>query len=166
MTAAIEIRDVSIVRGGERIIEDATFTVEVGDYVGVVGPNGGGKTTLVHAILGILPLERGSISIFGSPVGSFRDWKRVGYVSQDATDFDENFPMTVRELVGLGRLRRETLGRPLRAHDWEHVDEAMALMRLEDVRDRRVGHLSGGQKQRVFVAKALVRHPDLLILDE
>ncbi len=166
MTAAIEIRDVSIVRGSERVIEDATFTVEVGDYVGVVGPNGGGKTTLVHAILGILPLERGSISIFGSPVDTFRDWKRVGYVSQDATDFDENFPMTVRELVGLGRLRRETLGRPLRPHDWERVDEALALMRLEDIRNRRVGHLSGGQKQRVFVAKALVRHPDLLILDE
>jgi zinc transport system ATP-binding protein len=166
MVAAIDVRDVSIVRDGDRVIKGADFTVEEGDYVGMVGPNGGGKTTLVNAILGVLPLDSGEISLFGESLRSFRDWKRVGYVSQDATDFDENFPMTVRELVALGRVRREILGRPLGSDDWEMVDRAMGLMGITDIRKRRVGHLSGGQKQRVFVAKALVRRPDLLILDE
>ncbi len=166
MTGTIEIEGVSMVRDGSRVVEDATFTVEEGDYVGVVGPNGGGKTSLVLGILGLLPLERGTIRIFGTPVPEFRDWHRVGYVAQDATAFDVNFPMTVRELVGLGRLSRETLGRPLRAEDWQRVDAALDLMDLGPVAGRRVGNLSGGQKQRVFVAKAMVRDPDLLILDE
>jgi zinc transport system ATP-binding protein len=166
MTGAIEVDHVSIVRDGARVVEDATFTVETGDYVGVVGPNGGGKTSLVLGILGLMPLERGTISILGTPVEAFREWERVGYVAQDATDFDANFPVTVRELVGLGRLNRENMGRPLRAGDWERVDAALDLMDLGPVGGRRVGHLSGGQKQRVFVAKAMVRDPDLLILDE
>lgn len=166
MTGVIEVDDVTITRDGMRVVEEASFTVEEGDYVGVVGPNGGGKTSLVLGILGLLPLEQGDIRLFGRPVGTFRDWARVGYVSQDATDFDAAFPMTVRELVGLGRLRRETMGRPLSAEDWKQVDRAMELMDLTPLANRRVGHLSGGQKQRVFVAKAMVRDPDLLILDE
>ena len=163
---AIEVVGATVVRDGEVVIEGATFTVDRGDYVGVVGPNGGGKTSLVYAILGILPLQRGDIRLFGRPIRSFRDWQRVGYVAQDATDFDSAFPMTVRELVALGRLRRETLGRRLSAGDWRMVDQALGTMRLHHLAGRRVGHLSGGQKQRVFVAKALARSPDLLILDE
>ena len=77
---AVELRGVSVRRDGMRVIEDASFTVGQGDYVGVVGPNGGGKTTLVLAILGLIPPEEGEIRLFGRPLESFRDWHRVGYV--------------------------------------------------------------------------------------
>ena len=162
----IEVRDADIVRDGELAIKGATFTVEAGDYVGVVGPNGGGKTTLVLGILGLLPLAKGESRLFGTPSPRFSDWGRVGYVAQNATAFDPGFPLSVRELVALGRVRRATLGRRLAPDDWREVDDAMALMDITSIGRRRAGSLSGGQKQRVFVAKALVRKPELLILDE
>ncbi len=162
----IEVRDADIVRDGELAIKGATLTVEAGDYVGVVGPNGGGKTTLVLGILGLLPLARGESRLFGTPSPRFSDWGRVGYVAQNATAFDPGFPLSVRELVALGRVRRATLGRRLGPEDWREVDDAMALMDISPIARRRAGSLSGGQKQRVFVAKALVRKPELLILDE
>ena len=162
----IDVRDADIARDGELAIKGATFTVEAGDYVGVVGPNGGGKTTLVLGILGLLPLARGESRLFGTPSPRFTDWARVGYVAQNATAFDPGFPLSVRELVALGRVRRATLGRRLGPEDWREVDDAMALMDITSIGRRRAGSLSGGQKQRVFVAKALVRKPELLILDE
>ncbi len=162
----IEVRDADIARDGELAITGASFTVEAGDYVGVVGPNGGGKTTLVLGILGLLPLSRGESRLFGTPSQRFSDWARVGYVAQNATAFDPGFPLSVRELVALGRVRGTTLGRRLGPEDWREVDDAMALMDISSIERRRVGSLSGGQKQRVFVAKAMVRKPELLILDE
>jgi zinc transport system ATP-binding protein len=166
MGTAIDVKNVTILRDGERIIDDASFTVEKGGYVGMVGPNGGGKTSIINGILGLVPTETGEIRLFDVPLREFKEWHRVGYVAQDATDFDPNFPMSVRELVALGRVRRQTMGRPLTSQDWEAVDRALDLMDITDIQHRRVGHLSGGQKQRVFVAKSIVHRPDLLILDE
>ncbi len=153
-------------RSKELVVRKATFDIEAGDFVGIVGPNGGGKTTLIHAILGILPIKRGSIRLFGKDISRFRQWERVAYVSQEAINFDTQFPLTVKEMVGLGRVRRGNLGRPLRKEDWAAVDSALEAMELTRLANRRIGNLSGGQKQRVFVAKALVRDPDLMILDE
>ena len=162
----LEVEGVDIVRSNEVVIRRATFTVEKGDYVGMVGPNGGGKTTLLRAILGDIPLRRGTIRLFGEDVSRFRRWGRVAYVSQDSINFDVQFPLTVRELVGLGRARRENLGRRLRGEDWDSVGRAMDFMELTPLAGRRIGELSSGQKQRAFVAKALVRDPEVLILDE
>ena len=134
--------------------------------MGVVGPNGGGKTTLLQAILGIIPHESGSIRILGTPIEEFDEWSRLAYVSQHSISFDERFPINVRELVGLGRINRGNLAKPLKKEDWAKVDEVLGFMGISDLADRRLGHLSGGQKQRVFVAKALVRDPEVLILDE
>ena len=165
-TPVVEVKDVSIERGREAVVVDAALTVHDGDYIGIVGPNGGGKTTLLRAILGVLPVARGSIRLFGQDIGNFRDWDRVAFVSQEAINFDPAFPLTVRELVGLGRVGRGNLGRPLSGEDWDKVDEALGFMGIPELAGRRIGQLSGGQKQRVFVAKALVRDPDIILLDE
>lgn len=164
--SVIEVEGLNVARGGRRVIEDASFTVSRGAYMGVVGPNGGGKTTLLQAVLGIIPRESGSIRILGTPIEEFDEWSRLAWVSQHSISFDERFPINVRELVGLGRINRSNLAKPLKKEDWAKVDEVLGFMGISDLAERRVGHLSGGQKQRVFVAKALVRDPEVLILDE
>ena len=162
----IEVEDLTVSRSGEKVIENASFSVYRGDFVGVVGPNGGGKTTLIKAILGVLPRDSGSIRLFGEGVDSFKSWGKVAYVSQDAINFDQNFPLSVRELVGLGRISKDNVGRRLSSDDWGRVEAALRFMGISDIADKRIGQLSGGQKQRVFVAKAIVRDPQVLFLDE
>ena len=165
-TPVLEVSNLQVVRANTVAIDDANFTINQGDYVGIVGPNGGGKTTLLLAILNILPKTRGTIRLFGQEIESFSSWEKIAFVPQHALNFDSQFPLSVRELVSLGRVKRGNLGRPLKSTDWEAVDEALEFMGISDIADRRIGQLSGGQKQRVFVAKALVRKPEIILLDE
>ncbi len=165
-TPILQVSNLYVNRSNSSVIEHADFTIHRGDYVGIVGPNGGGKTTLLLALLNILPRTKGTIRLFGQNIESFSDWEKVAYVPQHATNFDSNFPLAVRELVSLGRVNRSNLGRTLKRQDWESVDEVLEFMGISEIAKRRIGELSGGQKQRVFVAKALVRNPEIILLDE
>jgi zinc transport system ATP-binding protein len=165
-TSILEVKNLTVNRDGEIVIDDANFTINSGDYVGIIGPNGGGKTTLLSTILNFLPITNGSIRLFGADAAKFSSWGKIAYISQHATSFESQFPLTVRELVSLGCIRKGTIGRRFKQEDWVAVDESIAFMGLTDVADRRIGQLSGGQKQRVFVAKALARKPELILLDE
>jgi zinc transport system ATP-binding protein len=165
-TPILEVKNLDVNRNGVRVIEDANFSITKGDYVGVVGPNGGGKTTLLSAVLNFLPPEKGSIRLFGVDVSKFTAWEKVAYISQHATSFEDQFPLTVRELVSLGCIKKRKLGRRFTQEDWKNVDDNLEFMGLSDVAHRRIGQLSGGQKQRMFVAKALTHKPELILLDE
>ena len=162
----LEVKKLYVNRAGEQVIQDAAFSVNTGDYVGIVGPNGGGKTTLILSILNFLPHTSGEIRLFGVNINNFSSWEKIAYISQHATSFDNQFPLTVKELVSLGCVRKRNIGRRFRREDWEAVEESIDFMGLRDVAHKRIGQLSGGQKQRVFVAKALARNPELIFLDE
>lgn len=162
----IQVSNLTVVRSQTVVIDNATFSINAGDYVGIVGPNGGGKTSLLLAVLGIIPHKKGTIRFFGEDINSFSAWEKIAYVSQHATNFDTQFPLNVKELVALGRIHKANIGRRLHPSDWKAVDESLKLMGISDLAKKRIGELSGGQKQRVFVAKALVRNPEVLILDE
>ena len=162
----LKVHNVDVIRSGALVIQNATFSINTGDYVGLVGPNGGGKTTLILSLLNFLPRVRGSIQLFGTDIDKFSAWEKVAYISQNATSFDNQFPLTVRELVSLGRIKKGNIARRFTHEDWEAIDDSISFMGLIDVAHKRIGQLSGGQKQRVFVAKALARNPEVIFLDE
>jgi zinc transport system ATP-binding protein len=162
----LELKNVDVMRSGVLIIQNATLTIHAGDYVGLVGPNGGGKTTLILSLLNFLPRTKGTIKLFGADIDKFTSWEKVAYISQNVTHFDNQFPLTVRELVSLGRIKKGNIARRFTREDWKTVDESIAFMGLTEIAHKRIGKLSGGQKQRVFVAKALARNPEVIFLDE
>jgi len=162
----VELEGVSYSYGRQRVLDRVNLSVERGDFVGVIGPNGSGKTTIAKLILGLLKPDSGTVRLFGEDISRFRDAKRIGYVPQKATGFDQNFPATVFEVASMGRIPRAGMLKQLSAGDNAAVERALSLTGMLPLRDRRIGELSGGQQQRVFIARALAAEPDLLILDE
>jgi zinc transport system ATP-binding protein len=162
----VELKNVDVVYpSGVHALNHITYDLYEGDFLSVIGPNGGGKSTLINVLLGILTPTYGSVRLFGQPV-SPSSLSKVGYVPQKTAAMDVNFPSTVYETVLLGRVPRVGLFHSLKREDYLKADEALVLLGLSDLRDRRIGQLSGGQSQRVLVAKALAGEPELLILDE
>lgn len=161
----IELDHVSFSYQDQKVITDFSYVVKERDFVGVIGSNGAGKTTLMKMMVGLLQPTQGEIRLFGQSIHRFRDWERIGYVPQKNA-FNPLFPATVREVVLSGLYSNKKIFRRVDRVDIQKCDEALEVMRITDIADKRIGQLSGGQQQRVFLARALINQPDLLILDE
>jgi zinc transport system ATP-binding protein len=161
MPKAIEFQDVSFAYGKTPVLEHASFSVEEGDFLAVIGPNGGGKTTLMRLMLGLLRPTQGTVRCLGEtpPLSN----ANLGYVPQN-TLRSASFPITVEDCVRTGLLGAEL---PFPKSEWrERVQAAIALVELAGESKKRMSELSGGQRQRSLIARALVSAPKILFLDE
>ncbi|MCX6753488.1 MAG: ABC transporter ATP-binding protein [Candidatus Nomurabacteria bacterium] len=162
----IEVSNISFSYNEEEVLKDVNLSIHKGDYLGVVGSNGSGKTTLLRIILGLLSPKSGSVKLFGQDISDFKDWSRIGYVPQKVINFDNNFPVTVEEVVLMGRYGKLGLFHRASKRDKQKVDEALKHVDMLDYSNRPIGDLSGGQQQRVFIARALAGKPEIIFLDE
>ncbi len=148
----IELDSVCFSYTHDEVIKGVSLQIHKGDYVGIIGPNGGGKSTLLKLMLGILKPNDGKVCLFGTDIGSFKDWYKIGYVPQK-NYVEMNFPVTVQEAVAMGRFaKRGLLHFPTRT-DNEKVLQALGQVDMLEFKDRQISDLSGGQQQRVFIAR-------------
>ncbi len=160
----IEVDDVWVRLNGRTVLEGVNLAIHPEEFYAIIGPNGGGKTTLLRVILGLLQPCRGEVRILGGTHAAMRE--NLGYVPQFRT-FDFDYPITVREMVLSGRLGRITrLPRRYDEEDHARTEEALETMNIADLADRQIRDLSGGEQQRVIIARALVGDPKALLLDE
>ncbi len=162
----IEITGVNFKQDTSRILEDINLEIKRGEFLGIIGPNGAGKTTLLKIMLGLVKPTSGTIKLFGEDIHRFKDWYKIGYIPQHALSFDANFPVSVFEVVSMGRFSKKGLFKNLGIEDMQAIEDALEIVGMREYKNRRIGELSGGQQQRVFIARALSSQPELLILDE
>lgn len=164
----IELRNVtfSYPNEPESAVEDVSLCVHKGDYLGIVGVNGGGKSTLLKLMVGLLKPQSGSVRIFGEDIGQSRDRSKIGYISQQVSQIDARFPMTVEEAVMMGRYPALGLFRFPGQKDQEILEKALRQVDMFEYRKKLIGDLSGGQRQRVFIARVLASQPEIIVLDE
>jgi zinc transport system ATP-binding protein len=159
----VVVENVSFTYDGPPVLENVSLSVARGEMLGLVGPNGGGKSTFLKIILGLLNPNAGKVAVLGRPPGEGR--REIGYVPQSTT-FARDFPISVEEVVLIGRLGKTRLMGTYRGEDRRAAFTAMERTGICELRKRRLGELSGGQLQRVLIARAIAGEPQILILDE
>ena len=158
----IRLNGVDFSYNGELVLKDENLEIHEREMIGIIGPNGGGKTTLLRLILGLLKPRRGEVLVFGQPPA--RSSHRLGYVPQHML-YDNRFPVSVLDVVLMGLTGKSSLG-PFARDTVRKAEEALASVNLSDYRNNPFAELSGGQRQRVLIARALASSPDMLLFDE
>lgn len=154
----IETKNLSVNYGSVCALKDINLKVKKNEFLGIIGPNGGGKTTLLKVLLGIIKPTTGIVNIN-------RD-KKIGYVPQ-FTHFDRSFPVSVLDVILMGRLpKKMSIFHKYNKSDKEKAEKILNELNIIDLKNRQIGKLSGGQLQKVLIARALITNPDIIILDE
>lgn len=161
----IELDRICFSYAREEVVKDVSIHIHKGDYVGIIGPNGGGKTTLLKLMLGILRPSSGKIKFFGSDIKDFKEWPKIGYVPQKSYK-EMSFPVNVEEMVAMGRFGKMGLFHFPTKEDKEKTHKALDQVDMLGFKNRQISDLSGGQQQRVIIARALASEPEVIFLDE
>ena len=163
MQQIIEVRSVTAAYQTKIVLYDISLTVWENDFLGIIGPNGGGKTTLLKIVLGLLKPLQGQVLFYesGNPVSTFK----IGYLPQ-VNQIDKRFPISVREVVASGLMSEKKIMRTFSSEQCQQIDEVIGWIGLSHLSKRPIGELSGGELQRVLLGRAIVSHPKALILDE
>lgn len=161
-----DIKNLSFVLKGQTILSNISLEIFRSEYIAIIGPNGGGKTTLIRMLLGLEKPTSGEVKIYGKKLSNFKEWHKIGYVGQRASHVDASFPATVLDIVKMGRTSQRSMFGSFSELDNQLVNDAMLKMDIVDLKDKMIGTLSGGQRQRAMIARALASKPEILILDE
>jgi len=162
----LEFKDVNFGYEKEMVLKNISFSIEKGDFLGIIGENGTGKTTIMKLMLGFLQYNSGSVEIFGEERKKFKRTELIGYVSQKSNSFATDFPATVKEVVSAGLYVRKGFLKILTKEYKKAVDRVLEQVGMAEYKNKLIGRLSGGQQQRVFIARALIKNPEILVLDE
>lgn len=162
---AVDIKDLWVSLNDDFTLREVDLQIRRGIFLGLIGPNGGGKTTLLQVMLGLVKPDRGQVMVFGRPAGDHKNKGLIGYLPQRAFA-DLSFPVTVFDVVMMGRYSKIGLWRKASSQDRDQVLEKLQAVGMVHLRDRPIGRLSGGEQQRVFIARALASDPQMLLLDE
>lgn len=160
----VSTENLSVNYDGKEVLADVNLDVYPDDFLGIIGPNGGGKTTLVKAMLGLLPFH-GRIVYDKGLEGKNKQKLKIGYLPQQ-NSFDKKFPISVKEVVLSGLQRHKKIFRRYDSGDYKKAEELIDMVGINDIARRPIGEISGGQMQRALLCRALIADPKLLILDE
>lgn len=163
----VELNDVSFAYEKDNyVLESIDLKIKEGEYVGIIGDNGSAKSTLLKLMLGLLKPNKGHASLFDEDVSNFRDWGKVGYLSQQVRGFNQTFPATVEEVIGANLYSQKGILKFLNKSDRVKIDEVLETVNMKGYEKRLIGSLSGGQQQKVFIARLLIGVPEIIFMDE